>query len=208
MKAFTFSSRYRAALAALLVATGAGLLASCKDYLDVEPLTLSTVGATFSTVSGATSAVLGAYDPLSGDNTYGTRLSMAWTQQLNNANRAGRYPAPRFAGAAGPGRRRRPAGRAGFPACCRHAPGHDPRRGKPAAVAHPAAIGLVHPRPGRIGPHPRRGQGRLPAHPNPTGPARSVFRVEFSKCRSVRAGRPRVRFQRPTRRGRQPGPVF
>ena len=76
MKAFTFSSRYRAALAALLVATGAGLLASCKDYLDVEPLTLSTVGATFSTVSGATSAVLGAYDPLSGDNTYGTRLSM------------------------------------------------------------------------------------------------------------------------------------
>ena len=74
MKAF-FSS-HRAALAALLLTTGASLLVSCKDFLDLEPLALNTTAATFSTVSGATSAVLGAYDPLSGDNTYGTRLSM------------------------------------------------------------------------------------------------------------------------------------
>ena len=76
MKAFIFSSRYRVVLAALLLATGAGLVSSCKDYLTGEPVTFSTIEATFSTVSGATSAVLGAYDPLSGDNTYGTRLSM------------------------------------------------------------------------------------------------------------------------------------
>lgn len=72
----SFLSTYRAATTALLLAGVAGLATSCKDYLDVEPLTLSTTEQSFSTVSGATSAVLGAYDPLSGDNTYGTRLSM------------------------------------------------------------------------------------------------------------------------------------
>lgn len=74
MKFFTLSARQ--ATAAVLLTGGAGLLASCKDYLDVEPLALTSTEATFSTVSGATSAVLGAYDPLSGDNTYGTRISM------------------------------------------------------------------------------------------------------------------------------------
>jgi hypothetical protein len=74
MKAFIFTSR-KATLAALL-AGAAGLASSCKSYLEIEPTALTTVEATFSTVSGATSAVLGAYDPLSGDNTYGTRLSM------------------------------------------------------------------------------------------------------------------------------------
>lgn len=74
MKAFTFSARK--ATAAMLLAGTAGLATACKDYLDIEPTALATTEATFSTVSGATSAVLGAYDPLSGDNTYGTRLSM------------------------------------------------------------------------------------------------------------------------------------
>ncbi|QKG57050.1 RagB/SusD family nutrient uptake outer membrane protein [Hymenobacter sp. BRD128] len=69
-----FSSRK--ATAAVLLAGVAGLASSCKNYLDIEPTALTTTAATFSTVSGATSAVLGAYDPLSGDNTYGTRLSM------------------------------------------------------------------------------------------------------------------------------------
>ena len=74
MKYFSFTSRK--ALAAGLLAGAAGLATSCKSYLDIEPTALTTTEATFSTVSGATSAVLGAYDPLSGDNTYGTRLSM------------------------------------------------------------------------------------------------------------------------------------
>ncbi|HEX8504522.1 MAG TPA: RagB/SusD family nutrient uptake outer membrane protein [Hymenobacter sp.] len=70
------SSSFRAATTVLLLGGVAGLATSCKDYLDVEPQTLSTTQNTFSTVSGATSAVLGAYDPLSGDNSYGTRISM------------------------------------------------------------------------------------------------------------------------------------
>ncbi|MBC6992055.1 RagB/SusD family nutrient uptake outer membrane protein [Hymenobacter sp. BT491] len=72
----SFISTYRVATAALLLAAVTGLTSSCKDYLNVEPMTLSTTEATFSTVSGATSAVLGAYDPLSGDNSYGTRINM------------------------------------------------------------------------------------------------------------------------------------
>jgi hypothetical protein len=74
MKAYLFSTR-KATLAVLL-AGAAGLATSCKSYLDIEPTALTTTEATFSTVSGATSAVLGAYDPLSGDNSYGTRISM------------------------------------------------------------------------------------------------------------------------------------
>ncbi|MDO7886675.1 RagB/SusD family nutrient uptake outer membrane protein [Hymenobacter cheonanensis] len=74
MKFSTFSSRK--ATVAVLLAGAAGLASSCKNYLDIEPTALTTTEATFSTVSGAQSAVLGAYDPLSGDNTYGTRLSL------------------------------------------------------------------------------------------------------------------------------------
>ncbi|SNC66325.1 Starch-binding associating with outer membrane [Hymenobacter gelipurpurascens] len=67
---------FRAALAGLALAGSAGAVSSCKDFLDVEPLALNTTEATFSTVAGATAAVVGAYDPLSGDQTYGTRISM------------------------------------------------------------------------------------------------------------------------------------
>jgi hypothetical protein len=74
MNLFNISSRK--ATAAVLLAGVAGLASSCKSYLDIEPTALTTTEATFSTVSGATSAVLGAYDPLSGDNAYGTRISM------------------------------------------------------------------------------------------------------------------------------------
>ncbi|RSK43773.1 RagB/SusD family nutrient uptake outer membrane protein [Hymenobacter rigui] len=70
--AFTF----RAALAGLALAGSAGALVSCKDYLDVEPVALNTTAYTFSTVAGATAAIIGAYDPLSGDQSYGTRVSM------------------------------------------------------------------------------------------------------------------------------------
>jgi hypothetical protein len=74
MNLYNFSSRKT--VAAMLLAGAAGLASSCKSYLDIEPTALTTTEATFSTVSGATSAVLGAYDPLSGDNAYGTRISM------------------------------------------------------------------------------------------------------------------------------------
>ena len=59
MKVFNLTSRK--ATAAVLLAGAAGLATSCKSYLDIEPTALTTTEATFSTVSGATSAVLGAY---------------------------------------------------------------------------------------------------------------------------------------------------
>ena len=66
----------RVAASALVLASTAGLLSSCKDYLTIEPTALNTTTATFSTAAGATSAIIGAYNMLEGDNAYGTRLSM------------------------------------------------------------------------------------------------------------------------------------
>ncbi|GAA4417581.1 RagB/SusD family nutrient uptake outer membrane protein [Nibrella viscosa] len=61
------------ALAAALSLAG---LSACKEYLAVEPISQFDNQAVFSNVSNATLAVLGAYDPLSGDNGYGIRISM------------------------------------------------------------------------------------------------------------------------------------
>lgn len=72
----SFHSFQQAALVAVVLAGAAGLVSSCKDYLEVDPLALNTTEYTFSSVSGATAAVIGAYDPLSGDNSYGTRVSL------------------------------------------------------------------------------------------------------------------------------------
>ena len=71
MKAILFRSTFAVAVA---LAAGAGLTA-CKDYLDVVPDSLYTNEQAFSSVGSATSAVIGAYDMLSGDTGYGTRLS-------------------------------------------------------------------------------------------------------------------------------------
>jgi hypothetical protein len=71
-----FHSFGRVVLAAAALAGTAGVLTSCKDYLEVEPLALNTTEYTFSNVSGATAAVIGAYDPLSGDYGYGQRISL------------------------------------------------------------------------------------------------------------------------------------
>ncbi|UOR06654.1 RagB/SusD family nutrient uptake outer membrane protein [Hymenobacter aerilatus] len=67
---------FRTALVAVTMAGTAGVVSSCQDYLDVDAVALNTTAYTFSTVAGATAAVIGAYDPLSGDNSYGTRVSM------------------------------------------------------------------------------------------------------------------------------------
>ena len=65
----------RLTLGAASLALLAGLSA-CKDYLNVTPDAYYTTEQLFGTVSGATTAVVGAYDLLSGDRTYGTRLSL------------------------------------------------------------------------------------------------------------------------------------
>lgn len=67
---------FRATLLAVTLSGAAGLVSSCKDYLEVDPVALNTTEYTFSNVAGATAAIIGAYDPLSGDNGYGTRISM------------------------------------------------------------------------------------------------------------------------------------
>lgn len=63
---------------AILAATLMGSLGvvSCQDYLDVTPAALYSPEDIFSSVSSATSTVLGVYDPLSGDQGYGIRLNM------------------------------------------------------------------------------------------------------------------------------------
>jgi hypothetical protein len=71
-----FPSLRRAALATALLAGGAALVSSCKNYLEIDPLALNTTEYTFSSVGNATAAVIGAYDPLSGDNGYGIRLNL------------------------------------------------------------------------------------------------------------------------------------
>lgn len=71
MKSFLFRSTFA-------VATLAGVLglAACKDYLDVTPEALYSAEDVFSDTAGATGAVIGAYDLLSGDTSYGTRLNL------------------------------------------------------------------------------------------------------------------------------------
>ncbi|MDQ2770083.1 MAG: RagB/SusD family nutrient uptake outer membrane protein [Bacteroidota bacterium] len=48
---------------------------ACKDYLNVQPLSSVDTSYVFNSVSGTSSALTGAYDLLSGDLTYGQRLS-------------------------------------------------------------------------------------------------------------------------------------
>ncbi|WP_245849710.1 RagB/SusD family nutrient uptake outer membrane protein [Hymenobacter crusticola] len=59
-----------AVLAGLLGTTG------CKDYLDIDPVAYSNTDVAFLDVAGATSTVIGAYDMLSGDTGYGTRVNL------------------------------------------------------------------------------------------------------------------------------------
>ena len=64
----------RPATLGVMLTAGLGLSA-CKDYLNVTPTAYNTSAETFSTVDGATVATLAAYDMLSGDAGYGSRLS-------------------------------------------------------------------------------------------------------------------------------------
>lgn len=49
---------------------------SCKKFTEVEPVSQFNVEQAFSDISNATTAVIGAYDELQGDNGYGIRISM------------------------------------------------------------------------------------------------------------------------------------
>ncbi len=52
------------------------ILGSCKKFTEVEPVSQFSIAQTFSDVSNATSALIGVYDELQGDNGYGIRISM------------------------------------------------------------------------------------------------------------------------------------
>jgi hypothetical protein len=52
------------------------MLAGCKKYTEVEPVSQYSIAQAFSDVSNATNAVIGVYDELMGDNGYGIRISM------------------------------------------------------------------------------------------------------------------------------------
>lgn len=63
----------------ILIATISITLSSaCKKYLNLEPPSAFDEKYIFSSVSSATSAVMGVYDRLSGDWAYGSRLSMMY----------------------------------------------------------------------------------------------------------------------------------
>ncbi len=71
MKNISFNSTLAA-----VVLCGMLSMAGCKKYTEVEPVSQYSVAQTFSDVSNATSALIGVYDELQGDNGYGIRISM------------------------------------------------------------------------------------------------------------------------------------
>ena len=48
---------------------------SCKDFMEVQPVSQYNVAQVFGDVSNATTALIGVYDELMGDNGYGIRVS-------------------------------------------------------------------------------------------------------------------------------------
>lgn len=48
----------------------------CKKYMEVEPVSQFSIPQVFSDVSNATTALIGVYDELQGDNGYGIRISL------------------------------------------------------------------------------------------------------------------------------------
>ncbi len=54
----------------------AALTGGCKKYMEVEPVSQYDLSQAFSDVSNATTALIGVYDELMGDNGYGIRLNL------------------------------------------------------------------------------------------------------------------------------------
>lgn len=53
-----------------------GIVSSCKDYLELEPISSVDPGYVFSNVTNATNAIYGVYAAMGGDQGYGIRISM------------------------------------------------------------------------------------------------------------------------------------
>lgn len=60
-------------------------VSGCKQYLEVEPVSQYNVQQAFSDVSNATTALLGVYDELQGDNGYGIRINLYYPYDSDEA---------------------------------------------------------------------------------------------------------------------------
>ncbi|WP_345953475.1 RagB/SusD family nutrient uptake outer membrane protein [Mucilaginibacter sp. PAMB04168] len=67
---------YNKAIIAFTASIAAVTYSGCKKYTEVEPQSQYSLEQAFSSVSNATTALLGVYDELSGDNGYGIRLNL------------------------------------------------------------------------------------------------------------------------------------
>lgn len=70
-----------AAIMLLAISVAAG----CKKYTEVEPVSQYSIPQVFADVSNATTALVGVYDELQGDNGYGIRISMYYPYDSDEA---------------------------------------------------------------------------------------------------------------------------
>src|SRR3982750_1092275 len=79
MKKISFKIMSAAMMVALLTVAG------CKKYTEVDPVSQYSIPQVFADVSNATTAVVGVYDELQGDNGYGIRISMYYPYDSDEA---------------------------------------------------------------------------------------------------------------------------
>jgi hypothetical protein len=75
-KRFNMKNKISQSLAVALILVSVLLTAGCKKYTEVEPVSQYSIPQAFSDVSNATTALVGVYDELQGDNGYGIRINM------------------------------------------------------------------------------------------------------------------------------------
>lgn len=78
----------------LTILLAVGMISSCKDYLEVQPVTSFGPDYVFSDVDKTTQAVLGAYSSLGGDNGYGIRITMYYPYDSDDIMGQGATPYP------------------------------------------------------------------------------------------------------------------
>jgi hypothetical protein len=72
-----------------MIALGALVLPSCKKYLDTDLVSSMSPDAVFSSVTNTQSAINGVYNQLTGDQGYGIRLSLYYSQSADDFKTSG-----------------------------------------------------------------------------------------------------------------------
>jgi starch-binding outer membrane protein, SusD/RagB family len=75
-KLFDMKNKFIQSIAGSIMLIALFTTAGCKKYTEVEPVSQYSVEQAFSDLSNATTALVGVYDELQGDNGYGIRISM------------------------------------------------------------------------------------------------------------------------------------